>query len=158
LPANFNWSGLPQYDPSGPIAVANNSAVTITNTLRACNDVGKVTVRTTLQGLPQNFTGAFAGTLQCWSGATMTSHPITLTAPNALSSVVLNIPLGSSCTFLETAQPPLTGGLQWNAPNYAPPFGSVTLDDGCCKELTVTNQARTCCTVDGVTTCSVTPP
>jgi len=158
LPANFNWSGLPQYDPAGPIDLTSNSEVTITNMLRACNAVGKVTVQATLQGLPQNFAGTFAGTLQCWSGATMTSFPITLTAPGALSTVVPGIPLGSSCTFVETAQPTLTGGLQWNAPSYAPPFGSVTLDDACCKQITVNNQARSCCTVDGVTTCTVTPP
>lgn len=158
LPAGLNWSGLPRYDPAGSIAVTNNSSVTITNELRACDAVGKVTVQLTLQGLPQTFTGAFAGTLQCWSGATMTSHPLSFTAPNALSSVVPDIPLGSSCTFVETSQPALTGGLEWNTPAYAPPFGNVMLDDHCCAEITVINQARTCCTVDGVTTCSVNSP
>ena len=148
---------------SGPIAIDTGAAVTVTNTLRECAQTGRVTVRKTLQGLPQDFSGTFGGTLQCWTQGTMTTHPITLTAPDSLTTVVPNIPLGSTCTFMETTQPQLAAGLQWNAPSYVPPFGTVTLDDACCKEIEVINQARTCCTVNGQTTCVVaaggkTPP
>jgi uncharacterized repeat protein (TIGR01451 family) len=156
-PSGYNWSGLAVVNPAGVIMIASNTVITITNTLRSCSDSGKITVRGVLQDVPQNFSGDFSGTLQCWSGGTRTAHPITLTAPNALAASAANIPLGSTCTYIQTSQPPLPASLQWNTPTIMPPFGSVTLDSECCREITVTNAARTCCTVDGVTTCSVAP-
>jgi Domain of unknown function (DUF5979) len=65
---------------------------------------------------------------------------------NGLTTTIGDIPLGSTCTFQETVQPPLTGDFKWDQPSYSPLFGTVTLSGECCQQITVTNEARHCCT------------
>lgn len=148
LPANYAWAGLPSYLPQGGVVSIGprGGKVTVTDTLSLCNETGQVTITKVVKGLPKDFIGVFEGTLQCWIGEKLQTFPITLTSPNGLSTTIGDIPLGSTCTFQETGQPPLTGDFKWDQPVYSPPFGTVTLKGECCQQITVTNQARHCCT------------
>ena len=147
LPANYNWAGLPAYSPNGGVvSVDPKGHVTVTDTMSLCNETGQVTITKVVKGLPKNYIGVFQGTLQCWVSDKLVTYPVTLTSPNGLTTTIGNIPLGSACTFQETGQPPLTGGLVWNQPVYSPDFGTVTLTGECCQQITVTNEAHPCCT------------
>jgi uncharacterized repeat protein (TIGR01451 family) len=147
LPAGFNWTGLPAYLPQGGVISLGpkGGQVVITDTLGVCNESGQVTITKVVQGLPRDYIGSFEGTLHCWVSDKLITYPVTLTSPNGLSTTVGNIPLGSTCTFQETGQPPLKGDLKWNQPVYSPNFGNVTLSGECCQQITVTNEARHCC-------------
>jgi uncharacterized repeat protein (TIGR01451 family) len=154
LPAGYNWSGLPAYLPEGgvvSIGPRGGGRVTVTDTLSLCNETGQVTITKIVKGLPGDYVGTFTGTLQCWTADKLVSYPVALSSPNGLSTTVGNIPLGSTCTFQETGQPPLAGDLKWNQPVYSPGFGSVTLTGECCQQITVTNEARHCCSQTGGT-------
>lgn len=67
-------------------------------------------------------------------------------SPNGLATTIGNIALGGTCTFKETAQPPLPGNLQRLPPDYSPKLVTVTLSGECCQETRVLNQAHPCCT------------
>jgi uncharacterized repeat protein (TIGR01451 family) len=146
-PAGYNWDGLPTYTPAGGVITTTDAGgqVTVTNKLKPCIETGQVKITKIVAGLPQGYSGVFQGTLQCWSGGTLSTYPVTLTSPNGLTTTISNIPLGSTCTFQETSQASLPSGMQWDPPVYSPAFGSVTLSGLCCQEITVTNKARACC-------------
>lgn len=146
-PSGYNWSGLPTYSPDGGVVTTTDHGgqVTAINTLKACIEIGQVRITKILKGVPNDFTGTFTGTLQCWAGGHLSTFPVTLTAPNGLVVTVTNIALGSSCTFAETSQSTLPPGMQWNPPAYSPAFGSVSLTGLCCQDVIVTNEARACC-------------
>jgi hypothetical protein len=147
LPANYNWDGLPAYSPNGGVvSIDPKGHVTVTDTMSLCNQTGQVTITKVVKGLPKNYIGVFQGTLSCWVSNNLVTYPVTLNSPNGLTTTIGNIPLGSACTFQETGQPPLTGGLVWNQPVYSPDFGTVTLTGECCQQITVTNEAHPCCT------------
>lgn len=147
LPASYNWAGLPAYFPQGGVVSTGprGGQVVVTDSMGPCNESGQVTITKVVEGLPKDFIGTFEGTLQCWVSDKLVTYPVTLTSPNGLSTTIGNIPLGSTCTFQETGQAPLKGDLKWNQPIYAPKFGTVTLTGECCQQITVTNQARHCC-------------
>jgi uncharacterized repeat protein (TIGR01451 family)/fimbrial isopeptide formation D2 family protein len=151
LPAHYNWSGLPVYSANGGLVSIGplGGHLTVTDTMSPCNDTGQVTITKIVEGLPKDYIGVFQGTLSCWVSNNLVTYPVTLTSPNGLTATVGNIPLGSVCTFQETGQPPLTGDLVWNQPIYSPEFGAVTLSGECCQQITVTNEARHCCTQTG---------
>ena len=147
LPIGYHWSGLPVCAPQGCIVTTsdNGGEVTLTNKLAPCSEAGQVKITKIELGLPKGFSGVYTGMLQCWSSGKLLSFPVTLTSPGGLTSVIGNIPLGSTCTFQETALPALPGSLQWLPPVYSPDFGTVTLDKDCCPEIKATNEARLCC-------------
>lgn len=147
LPTSYSWAGLPAYSPKGGVVNLDPKGghVTVTDTMSPCNETGQVTINKVVEGLPKDYIGVFEGTLQCWVSDKLVTYPVTLTSPNGLSTTINNIPLGNTCTFQETGQPPLQGDLKWNQPIYSPRFGTVTLTGECCQQITVTNQARHCC-------------
>jgi hypothetical protein len=151
LPAHYNWSGLPVYSANGGLVSIGplGGHLTVTDTMSPCNDTGQVTITKIVNGLPKDYIGVFQGTLSCWVSNNLVTYPVTLTSPNGLTATVGDIPLGSVCTFQETGQPPLTGDLVWNQPIYSSEFGAVTLSGECCQQITVTNEARHCCTQTG---------
>ncbi len=148
LPAGFNWSGLPIYSPAGGFVETDGKGgqVTVIDKMAPCEGAGQVKITKVVEGVPKDFAGVFEGTLQCWVSGKLTTYPVTLTAPNGLTTTVGNIPLGSSCTFKEALLPSFSDDMQWLPPDYSPTFGTVTLSGECCQEITVTNRAHQCCT------------
>lgn|GEM_PF-7036520 len=149
LPAGSSWSGVPVSTPAnGVIKITKDgkNQITFTNTVRTCDDQGKVKITKRVEGVPPGFTGTFNFNVTCWSGTTLITKQAQITIPGSSTVTVTGVPIGSSCTVTETGPlPSLPAGWLWLAPTYQPASSHVDLEGNCCPEVVVVDRAKFCC-------------
>ncbi len=170
LPANLCpkgtvpvWLPAPSYSPSNSVVIdATTQTIMVHNSVRCeKKEVGVLSVTKYVSSDPRGI----AGTL-VFPVTAMCSNPTAsygMAVHNNTSSVPINVPVGSVCTFTETL-PALPKDCNWLTPVYSP--ASVTIGSGL-TQVVVTN-SYTCrekpqaCTppqvlnVDGI--CACPPP